>query len=96
MTVQLLATHLKPQWLFHIHPYYDNPKLICFAGAATAYGIGFTEVRWEQWGELALGGFSGLGSAALFLMTFTGNIWVCYISYVVFKGLYMLLITIAM
>lgn len=66
------------------------------AGAATAYSVGFTEVRWEQWGELALGGFSGLGAAALFLMTFVGNIWVCYCGYVVFKCLYMLLITIAM
>lgn len=70
--------------------------LNCFAGAATAYGIGFTEVRWEQWGELALGVFSGLGAAALFIMTFTGNIWVCYCGYIVFKCLYMLLITIAM
>lgn len=68
----------------------------CFAGAATAYGIGFTEVRWEEWGELALGGFSGIGSAALFLMTFTSNIWVCYTGYVIFKCLYTLLITIAM
>ncbi len=69
---------------------------MCFAGAATAYSVGFTEVRWEQWGELALGGFSGLGAAALFLMTFIGNIWVCYTCYVIFKCLYMLLITIAM
>lgn len=66
------------------------------AGAATAYGISFTELRWEWWGELALGGFSGLGSAALFLMTFTSNIWVCYTGYAIFKCLYMMLITIAM
>ncbi|KAI4815900.1 hypothetical protein KUCAC02_006024, partial [Chaenocephalus aceratus] len=52
-------------------------------------------VRWDQWGELALGGFSGLGAAALFLMTFIRN-WVCYAGYIVFKCLYMLLITIAM
>ncbi|XP_010768798.1 thiamine transporter 2-like, partial [Notothenia coriiceps] len=71
-------------------------RWVCFAGAATAYGIGFTEVRWDQWGELALGGFSGLGAAALFLMTFIRNIWVCYAGYIVFKCLYMLLITIAM
>lgn len=74
----------------------QSTYLLCFAGAATSYGIGFTEVRWEQWGELTLGGFSGLGGAALFLMTFTGNIWVCYVGYIVFKSLYMLLITIAM
>ena len=65
-------------------------------GAATAYGIGFTQVNWAQWGELALGIFSGLGAASLFLMTYAGNIWVCYVSYILFKTLYMLLITIAM
>lgn len=74
----------------------DSAKLARFTGAATAYGIGFTEVRWEQWGELALGGFSGLGAASLFLMTFTGNIWASYCGYTIFKCLYMLLITIAM
>lgn len=66
------------------------------AGAATAYGVGFVEVRWDQWGELALGMFSALGSGALFIITFTSNIWLCYVGYVVFKCLYMLLITIAM
>ncbi|XP_068172764.1 thiamine transporter 1 isoform X2 [Antennarius striatus] len=84
--VQVLWEHVQPSQNFTIYN----------GGAATAYGIGFTEVRWEQWGELALGGFSGLGSAALFLMTFVGNIWVCYTGYVIFKSLYMLLITIAM
>ncbi len=69
---------------------------MCFAGAATAYAVGFVEVRWEQWGELALGGFSGLAGAALFIMTYIDNIWVCYAGYIVFKCLYMLLITIAM
>lgn len=53
-------------------------------------------MRWEQWGELALGIFSALGSGALFLMTFSYNIWLCYVGYVLFKCLYMLLITIAM
>lgn len=69
---------------------------VAAAGAATAYGVGFTEVRWEQWGELALGVFSALGSGALFLMTFSYNIWLSYVGYVLFKCLYMLLITIAM
>lgn len=58
--------------------------------------MGFIEVRWEHWGELSLGIFSALGSGALFLMTFTYNIWLCYVGYVLFKCLYMLLITIAM
>ncbi|XP_013873597.1 thiamine transporter 1 [Austrofundulus limnaeus] len=93
--VQVLWEHIEPSQNFSI--YNGGVEATSnLLSAATAYGIGFTDVRWEQWGELALGGFSGLGAAALFLMTFTGNIWVCYSSYVVFKCLYMLLITIAM
>ncbi|XP_051253208.1 thiamine transporter 2 [Dicentrarchus labrax] len=93
--VQVLWEHAQPSQNFSI--YNGGVEAVSnLLGAATAYGIGFTEVRWEQWGELALGGFSGLGAASLFLMTFIGNIWVCYAGYVIFKCLYMLLITIAM
>ncbi|XP_041797060.1 thiamine transporter 1 [Chelmon rostratus] len=93
--VQMLWEHVQPSQNFTI--YNGGVEAVSnLLGAATAYGIGFTEVRWEQWGELALGGFSGLGGAALFLMTFINNIWVCYTGYVIFKCLYMLLITIAM
>ncbi|XP_054884267.1 thiamine transporter 2 [Poeciliopsis prolifica] len=93
--VQVLWEHVQPSQNFSI--YNGGVEAASnLLSAATAYGIGFTEVRWEQWGELALGGFSGLGAAALFLMTFTGNIWVCYTTYTIFKCLYMLLITIAM
>uniref|UniRef100_A0A3P9PWY5 Solute carrier family 19 member 3 n=1 Tax=Poecilia reticulata TaxID=8081 RepID=A0A3P9PWY5_POERE len=93
--VQVLWEHVQPSQNFSI--YNGGVEAASnLLSAATAYGIGFTEVRWEQWGELALGGFSGLGAAALFLMTFAGNIWVCYATYTIFKCLYMLLITIAM
>uniref|UniRef100_A0A672F6J2 Thiamine transporter 1-like n=1 Tax=Salarias fasciatus TaxID=181472 RepID=A0A672F6J2_SALFA len=57
--------------------------------------VNYVQVK-QRKASLALGGFSGLGAVALFLMTFIGNIWVCYVAYVVFKCLYMLLITIAM
>ncbi|XP_054459753.1 thiamine transporter 1 [Anoplopoma fimbria] len=93
--VQVLWEHVQPSQNFSV--YNGGVEAVSsLLSAATAYGIGFTEVRWEQWGELALGGFSGLGAAALFLMTFVGNIWVCYTGYVIFKCLYMMLITIAM
>ncbi|KAF1393893.1 hypothetical protein PFLUV_G00020770 [Perca fluviatilis] len=93
--VQVLWEHVQPSQNLSI--YNGGVEAVSnLLSAATSYGIGFTEVRWEQWGELALGGFSGLGAAALFLMTFVGNIWVCYAGYVIFKCLYMLLITIAM
>ncbi|XP_070684974.1 thiamine transporter 1 [Pempheris klunzingeri] len=93
--VQVLWEHVQPAQNFSIYNGGVDAVSNLF-GAATAYGIGFTEVRWEQWGELALGGFSGLGAAALFLMTFVGNIWVCYAGFVIFKCTYVLLITIAM
>ncbi|XP_042342297.1 thiamine transporter 1 [Plectropomus leopardus] len=93
--VQMLWEDVQPSQNFSI--YNGGVEAVSYLlSAGTAYGIGFTEVRWELWGELALGGFSGLGATALFLMTFIGNIWVCYVSYVIFKCLYMLLITIAM
>nr|XP_019950784.1 PREDICTED: thiamine transporter 2 [Paralichthys olivaceus] len=93
--VQVLWDHVQPSQNFSI--YNGGVEAVSnLLSASAAYGIGFTEVRWEMWGELALGGFSGLGAAALFLMTFIGNIWVCYMAYIIFKCLYMLLITIAM
>uniref|UniRef100_A0A8C2ZLK4 Solute carrier family 19 member 3 n=1 Tax=Cyclopterus lumpus TaxID=8103 RepID=A0A8C2ZLK4_CYCLU len=93
--VQVLWEHVQPSQNFSV--YNGGVEAVSnLLGAASAYGIGFTEVRWEQWGELAVGGLSGLEAAALFLMTFTGNIWVCYTGYVIFKCLHMLLITIAM
>uniref|UniRef100_A0A3P8UQ20 Solute carrier family 19 member 3 n=1 Tax=Cynoglossus semilaevis TaxID=244447 RepID=A0A3P8UQ20_CYNSE len=92
--VQVLWEHVQPSQNFSI--YNGGVEAVSnLMSAATAYGIGFTQVRWETWGELALGGFSGLGAAALFLMTFSSNIWLCYAAYIVFKSLYMLLITIA-
>ncbi|KAK5868311.1 hypothetical protein PBY51_009338 [Eleginops maclovinus] len=93
--VQVLWEHVQPSQ--NVSIYNGGVEALSnLLSAATVYGIGFVEVRWDQWGELALGGFSGLGAAALFLMTFIGNIWVCYGGYILFKCLYTLLITIAM
>uniref|UniRef100_A0A667XH61 Solute carrier family 19 member 3 n=1 Tax=Myripristis murdjan TaxID=586833 RepID=A0A667XH61_9TELE len=93
--VQVLWEHVQPSQNFSIYNGGVEAVSSLF-GAAAAYGVGFTTVNWEHWGELALGGFSGLGASALFLMTFIQNIWACYIGYVIFKCLYMMLITIAM
>lgn len=93
--VQVLWQHVEPSQNFTI--YNGGVEAVSnLMSAGAAYGMGFTNVRWEQWGEVALGGCSGLGAVALFLMTFIGNIWVCYVGFVIFKCLYMLLITIAM
>ncbi|CAL8334989.1 unnamed protein product [Boreogadus saida] len=92
--VQVLWQHVEPSENITMY----NGGVEAFSnlfGAAAAYGVGFLQVNWSHWGELSLGAFSGLEATALFLMTFTGSIWVCYAGYVIFKGLYMLLITIA-
>lgn len=68
----------------------------CTPGAAAAYGIGLSSADWSRWGEMALSALSALEGGALFAMVFSGNIWVCYGGYILFKSLYMLLITIAM
>lgn len=65
-------------------------------GAAAAFSVGFIEVSWAVWGELALGLFSAVASGAVFLMAFTSSIWACYAAYVLFKSCYMFLITITM
>nr|XP_006638045.1 PREDICTED: thiamine transporter 2-like [Lepisosteus oculatus] len=93
--VQVLWEHIEPSQNFTAYNGGVEAVSSLF-GAASAYAIGFTEVDWTMWGELALGLFSALSAAALYLMTFTDIIWVCYTGYTVFKALYMLLITIAM
>ena len=59
------------------------------------FAVGYIKISWSTWGELALSLFSLLIAAAVYIMDTVGNIWVCYASYVVFRIIYMLLITIA-
>uniref|UniRef100_UPI00398EB147 solute carrier family 19 member 3b n=1 Tax=Pristiophorus japonicus TaxID=55135 RepID=UPI00398EB147 len=68
--------------------------LTTLTGAITSFGVGYVKLDWAIWGELVLGIFSGVSSAALFIMDYTDNIWVCYAGYMLFKASYMLLITI--
>uniref|UniRef100_A0A665W4N3 Thiamine transporter 1-like n=1 Tax=Echeneis naucrates TaxID=173247 RepID=A0A665W4N3_ECHNA len=65
--------------------------------------VNYVQVLWEhvqpsQNISIYNGGVEAVSNllAALFLITFINNIWVCYTGYVIFKCLYMLLITIAM
>ncbi|XP_026106912.1 thiamine transporter 2-like [Carassius auratus] len=93
--VQLLWEYVEPSSNFAV---YNGgvEALSNLLGAAAAYGISFSSVDWSRWGEVALGTLSALEGGALFAMVFSANIWVCYCGYIIFKSLYMLLITIAM
>ncbi|XP_037362423.1 thiamine transporter 1 [Talpa occidentalis] len=64
-------------------------------GAVAVFAVGYIKISWSTWGEMTLFLFSLLIAAAVYIMDTVGNIWVCYASYVVFRIIYMLLITIA-
>ncbi|XP_004613903.1 thiamine transporter 1 [Sorex araneus] len=64
-------------------------------GAVAVFAVGYIKISWSTWGEVALSLFSLLIAAAVYVMDTANNIWVCYTSYVVFRIIYMLLITIA-
>uniref|UniRef100_A0A8D2E0A0 Solute carrier family 19 member 2 n=1 Tax=Sciurus vulgaris TaxID=55149 RepID=A0A8D2E0A0_SCIVU len=64
-------------------------------GAIAVFMVGYIKISWSTWGEMTLSLCSLLIAAAVYIMDTVGNIWVCYASYVVFRIIYMLLITIA-
>ncbi|XP_015347347.1 thiamine transporter 1 [Marmota marmota marmota] len=64
-------------------------------GAIAVFMVGYIKISWSTWGEMTLSLCSLLIAAAVYVMDTVGDIWVCYASYVVFRTIYMLLITIA-
>ena len=66
-----------------------------FLGAVGAFGVGFINVSWKKWGELALGCCSVCKCVLLVVLYFTKNIWTSYAGYVAYIFLYNLVITIA-
>ncbi|XP_061484279.1 thiamine transporter 1 isoform X2 [Rhineura floridana] len=64
-------------------------------GAVAVFVAGHIKTSWATWGEIALAMFSLFIAAAVYIMDTVRNIWVCYASYIAFRIVYMLLITIA-
>ncbi|XP_035032889.1 thiamine transporter 1 [Hippoglossus stenolepis] len=90
--VQLLWVQIQPQ---NVTAYNGGVDAIgMLSGAAAAVAVGHVSLEWSVWGELILGGFTLLIAAAVFLMEMTDNIWISYACYIIFKALYMQLITI--
>lgn len=70
--------------------------LLCWStGALAALLVGYLPVCWALWGELVLCVLSLLMAVCVFVMDMTANIWMCYASYILFRAIYMLLITVA-
>lgn len=66
------------------------------SGAITSFAAGYMKIRWKLWSELVIGAITGAMAALLLLMGSTENIWVCYVTYILFRGLYQFLVPIAM
>ncbi|ETE68577.1 Thiamine transporter 1, partial [Ophiophagus hannah] len=64
-------------------------------GAVAVVAVGHIKISFLTWGEIVLAMFSLFIAAAVYIMDTIHNIWVCYASYIAFRIVYMLLITIA-
>ncbi|XP_067315456.1 reduced folate transporter [Pseudorasbora parva] len=64
-------------------------------GAITSFAAGYVKIRWNLWSELVIGLITAAQAGLLLLMGLTGDIWVCYVSYALFRGFYQFLVPIA-
>ncbi|KAI5613514.1 folate transporter 1 [Silurus asotus] len=64
-------------------------------GAITSFAAGFVKIRWNVWSELVIGVITAAQAGLLLLMGTTSNIWVCYMTYILFRGFYQFLVPIA-
>lgn len=60
-----------------------------------AFGIGFLQLRWELWGELALSILTFVQGACLLYSAFLENLFLAYAVYMLYGILYQAAITIA-
>ncbi|XP_074482867.1 reduced folate transporter [Sebastes fasciatus] len=63
--------------------------------ALTSFIAGYVKIRWNVWSELVIAVITALQAGLLLLMGTTDNIWICYMSYVLFRGFYQFLVPIA-
>ncbi|XP_028810970.1 folate transporter 1 [Denticeps clupeoides] len=64
-------------------------------GAIMSFAAGYVKIRWNVWSELVIGVITATMGALLIVMVSTTNIWVCYLSYILFRGFYQFLVPIA-
>lgn len=53
------------------------------------------KIRWNVWSELVIAVITALQAGLLLLMGNTHNIWICYVSYMLFRSFYQFLVPIA-
>ncbi|CAN9498190.1 unnamed protein product [Ophioblennius macclurei] len=63
--------------------------------AVVSFMAGYVKIRWNVWSELVIGLITAVQASLLLVMQNTDNIWVCYVTYVLFRGFYQFLVPIA-
>lgn len=63
--------------------------------ALTSFAAGYAKIRWNIWSELVIAVITAVQGGLLLLMGTTDSIWVCYVSYVIFRAFYQFLVPIA-
>ncbi|XP_016075972.1 PREDICTED: folate transporter 1 isoform X3 [Miniopterus natalensis] len=64
-------------------------------GAFTSFAAGFVKIHWALWAKLVIGGVTAMQAGLVFLMYKTSSIWLCYVAFVLFRGLHQFLVPIA-
>lgn len=91
---QVLWENVHPSQAYEIYNGYVE-TLSTLLGALAALLVGYLPVCWALWGELALCVLSLLMAVCVLIMDTQKDIWLCYMSYILFRATYMLLITVA-
>ncbi|KFM10114.1 Folate transporter 1, partial [Aptenodytes forsteri] len=86
-----------------IYPTMDNRQVYnggvdaasTLLGAGASFAAGYVKIRWTLWSELVIGVVTAFQAGLLLLMNTTSNIWLCYATYVLFRGSYQFLVPIA-
>lgn len=53
------------------------------------------KIQWNLWSKLVIAVVTAVQAGLVLLMDTTDNIWVCYVSYILFRGFYQFLVPIA-
>ncbi|KAM5154151.1 reduced folate transporter isoform 1-T2 [Callospermophilus lateralis] len=64
-------------------------------GAITSFAAGFVNIRWALWSKVVIASILAVQAGLVFLMTSTKDIWLCYATFVLFRGTYQFLVPIA-
>ncbi|XP_047432062.1 LOW QUALITY PROTEIN: reduced folate transporter [Mugil cephalus] len=87
----------------HVYPATENKNIYnggveaasTFLSAIISFIAGFVKIRWNVWSELVIAIITAVQAGLLLLMKTTDNIWVCYVSYIIFRCFYQFLVPIA-